>query len=154
MPMLMPVVAVIVSIFDTNSTVACSNADWDLKLEIAGYDWNLWTNNGISGEGDGGAFGPFTTVEADGYTAGHITSGGTNIANHYSTDISAGIFADNLWYAYNLEGAHKLWPNYRTYVIDTDSSDENAPVYKLQITDYYSNIGTSGHPSIRYVKID
>ncbi len=139
--------------FDSDSSVACDSADWDLKVEIDGRNWNLWTNSGVSGDGSGGAFGPFTSVEAAEYTAGHISPDSTPIDNHYLSDMSAGIFVENSWYGYNLGGAHKLWPNYRTYIIDTDSTDDDAPVFALQVSNYYSSLGTSGHPTIRYVQI-
>lgn len=135
--------------FDTNTAVDCSSDDWDLKLEIAGRSFNLWTNSGVSADGSGGAFGPFTTAEIADYTAGD-TVNGTNIAHHYSTDTTEGVFTESSWYAYNLEGNHKLWPNYRTFVVDTDTTDADASKYKLQVTDYYSELDTSGYLTIRF----
>lgn len=139
--------------FDTNSAVSCDHPAWDIKLEIDGRNWHLWSNGGVSGSGSGGAFGPFTSTEASAYTAGHISPEGIDISAHYSSDASVGIFHENSWYAYNLQGNHKLWPNYRTFAIDTDSSDPAAAKFLLQIVNYYSDTGISGHPNIRFIEI-
>lgn len=137
--------------FDSDSTVDCSNTTWDLKLEIAGRSWTLWTNSGISGNGSGGAFGPLSTDDADEYTSAVIAPTGQPIANHYATDSNASVFEANSWYAYNLEGNHKLWPNYRAYLIDTDTTNPDSAKYAFQISSYYSDAGVSGFPYIRYI---
>ncbi|PIE43447.1 MAG: hypothetical protein CSA50_04865 [Gammaproteobacteria bacterium] len=138
--------------FDSGNSVDCSDATWDLKLEIEGRDWHLWINGGNSGNGKGGAFGPFTTAEANAYTSGNLSAEGVSIDSHYTQDTSAGLFLDAPWYGYNFQGRHQLWPNYRVYIIDTDTTDPNANQYKLQITNYYSDAGASGHPNIRYIQ--
>src|SRR5690606_26288368 len=56
-------------------------------------------------------------------------------------------------------GDHLFYPNYRVFLITTDSSSADtvgnpaAPVFALQITGYYGGPGgvTSGHPSFRWV---
>lgn len=138
--------------FDTDTTAACEGSDWDLKLEIAGRDWNLWTNSGVTANGNGGAFGPLQTADADQYTSATVSPEGQDISFLYTVDRSAGVFEENGWYEYNLQGGHKLWPNYRVYLINTDTTDDTSPVYALQITSYYAAGGTSGHPTIRYVE--
>lgn len=137
--------------FDADNTVDCASDDWDLKLEIAERSFNLWTNGGISGDQNGAAFGPLPDATAALYTSATMAPGsGTDISRHYTADANASVFSENAWYAYNLEGNHKLWPNYRTYLIDTDSSDNSASVYKLQIINYYNELDQSGHPTFRY----
>lgn len=137
--------------FDANTDVDCSTEAWDLKLEIAGRNWNLWTNGGISGDQNGAAFGPHDNATAAQYSSATTApNSGTDISRHYVADANASVFTENAWYAYNLEGNHKLWPNYRTYLIDTDSTDDSAEVYKLQIINYYNDANASGHPSFRY----
>ena len=138
--------------FDNDITLDCRSDDWDLKLEIDGRDWLLWTHSGVTAPGNGGAFGPLETADADLYTSATVSPEGRDIRFLYDIDRSAGVFTDNSWYAYNLQGARKLWPNYRVYLIDTDSSNDGAPVYALQITSYYSDGGASGFPTIRYVQ--
>lgn len=141
--------------FDTNATVACSGTAWDLKMGIEGYSWYLHSNGGLSGEGDGAAFGPVTWAgDLEDYTSATSTPDGTNIAFLYSADSSSGVFESDSWYAYNLTGTHKLHPNYRVYWIDTDADDADAPKYLLQVTGYYSDVGVSGNPSIRWMLIE
>ncbi|PIE41674.1 MAG: hypothetical protein CSA49_02250 [Gammaproteobacteria bacterium] len=139
--------------FDTDTQLDCANDQWDLKLDVAGRDWNLWTNSGVSGSGSGGAFGPLDTATANTYTSGTHAPTGELIVFLYQVDKSAGVFEESSWYAYNLQGGHKLWPNFRTYIIDTDNDDEASVKYKFQITDYYSEGGASGHVSIRHLKV-
>lgn len=131
--------------FDINALADCSSTTWDVKLRVAGRDINLWLNGGVSGEGQAAAFGSIPMESLDNYDESADLP-----ANHFAQDASGGLFLDSGWYAYNLSGGHKLWPNYRVYVINSDESDENAAQYKLQITSYYSDAGDSGHPNIRY----
>ncbi|MDP5029638.1 MAG: HmuY family protein [Paraglaciecola sp.] len=49
------------------------------------------------------------------------------------------------WYQYGLDGGHLLWSQYGVYVIKT-----NTAYYKLQITSYYDEVGTSGNYSFRF----
>ncbi|OZG75532.1 hypothetical protein BTA51_03075 [Hahella sp. CCB-MM4] len=147
--------------FDADATVDCETQDsWDLKIEIDGRNWTLWTNSGVSGSGNGGALGdPYAFTELFDDTkynnaTAPIASGGRDITAYYGTDTSAGVFENNTWYAYDLSGQHKIWPNYRVYVIDTDANDDAAAKYKLQITNYYSDTGVSGHPNIRFMAIE
>lgn len=140
--------------FDTNSAVLCSSGDWDIKLEINGYAWNLWTNGGVSGEGSGAAFGPLSTADANAYTRGDQDPAGSTTAYSFITDISEGVFS-NTWYAYNLQGMHKLYPNYRTYLIDTAPGVEESPKFTLQLTNYYDpTTDASGYITIRYAELE
>jgi hypothetical protein len=108
----------------------------------------MWTNGGVFGSGNGAVFGAIDATALASYTSA-TTVGGSNIASHYSKDSSAGLFAEESWYAYNLSEQHKLWPNYRTYIIDADNSDDSAANYTLQISNYYS-LGASGSPELRF----
>lgn len=139
--------------FDTDSTVDCSETTWDLKLEIVGRNWNLWTNGGISGNGVGATFGPLPTDTADEYTNGTNAPAGNVIVSHYVQDKNAGIFEANPWYEYNLTEQHQLWPNFRVYVVDTNPADADAKKFAVQITSYYSNTGVGGHPTIRIIEL-
>ncbi|MBU6950116.1 HmuY family protein [Hahella sp. HN01] len=139
--------------FDADATVDCANAAWDLKLEIKGFNWTLWTNSGPSGSGAGGAFGPLPVADLNNYVSGTQSDTGADISMHYVADATAGIFEGSPWYAYNLQGQHKIWSNYRVYVIETQSGGDDATKYKLQITNYYSDAGASGHPNIRFMPV-
>lgn len=137
--------------YDIDNTVEvdCTTAtdSWDLKVEVSsdGRAWNIWSNGGVSGDGDGAAFGPVATADIADYVSGTVTGSGTDFSAHYSSDSAGGLFADNSWYAYSLEGNHKLWPNYLVYAIDTGSAQ-----YVLQILSFYDEAGTSGMLKIRY----
>ncbi|HHI94473.1 MAG TPA: hypothetical protein ENK04_13330 [Gammaproteobacteria bacterium] len=132
---------------DTVAEVDCTTAasDWDIKVEAAGQSWNIWTNGGVSGSGNGGAFGSFDATSIVNYTSGTVTVSGTGIRRMYGQDSAGGLFKDNTWYAYSLEGNNKLWPNYRVYAIDTGTDQ-----YKLQILSFYDDAGVSGMIKIRY----
>lgn len=141
--------------FDTDATVDCDTSDnWDLQVGFEGRDIILRSNSGPSGDGNGGVFGPFEWSELSTYTSATTDPDSNNISARYTADASSGIFTTSSWYAYNLEGAHQLWPNYRVYLIDTDSTDAQAPVYALQVTSYYGADGTSGQPTIRWTTAD
>jgi hypothetical protein len=139
--------------FDTNTNVACTGTTWDLKLKSEGRSYNLLTNGGISGEGNGATYGPIAKIDADTYTSATMASDGSgrDISNYYKADANAGVFTTNTWSEYSLNGNHKLWPNYRTYVIDTDANDPSSAVYNLQIIGYYDASDESGNPNIRFV---
>jgi len=123
-------------------------ADWDIKVEVTDRDWNIWTNGGVFGEDSGGAFGSFDTAGAATYVSGSVNPGGDNLSRFYQPDSVGGLFKGNTWYAYNLEGNNKLWPNYRVYAIDT-----GAVQYKLQVLSYYDDTGTSGMIKFRYERL-
>jgi hypothetical protein len=136
--------------FDANQTVACSGTAWDLKIGFLGRSFFLRTNGGVSGDGKGAAFGPFDWTDLSAYASATIGPGGTPLAGLYVPDSSSGVFSEHPWYAYNLAGQNRLWPNYRVYLIDTDRTDDTAPRYVLQIIGYYSDAGISGYPQLRY----
>lgn len=132
---------------DTTAEVDCTAkaSDWDVQVEVdaAGRAWTMWTNGGVRGSARSGAsFGTLTNAEADQFVAS-TTPGLT-----FSADAPSGVFKDSSWYSYNLQGGHKLWPNYRVYIVDTGTNQ-----YKLQITSYYDTSGTSAMINLRYAKL-
>ncbi len=135
---------------DIATEVDCTaaTADWDLKVEVAGRDWNIWTNGGVSGKGKGGAFGPFDTATAGNYASGTTSPGGRDIRRMYRQDSAGGIFKDSPWYAYSLQKNNKLWPNYRVYAIDTGTG-----FFKVQLLSYYDQAGVSGNYTVRYAPL-
>lgn len=136
---------------DTAAAVDCDSSDdwdWMYQYDAANRAVNIWTNGGVYGSGSAAVFGPISSTDLADYTSATNVNG-YDISSHYSTDSSTGLFAEQSWYAYNLEGAHKLWPNFRTYLIDLDSSDESSAQIALQVSDYYS-LGDSGSPEIRF----
>ena len=132
---------------DTTAEIDCTEnaSDWDVQIEVSadGRSWTMWTNGGVRGSARSGAsFGTLTKPQADQFVAS-TTPGLT-----FSADAPSGVFNDSTWYAYNLQGGHKLWPNYRVYIVDTATNK-----YKLQITSYYGASGTSAMINLRYAKL-
>lgn len=141
--------------FDTNASVGCDSASsWDIKVGVADRNLYLRSNSGVSGPGDAGVFGPIGWDQLSDYTSATTGPDGGDLTSHYRADTTGGIFSDQSWYAYNLQGEHQLWPNYRVYLIDTDTTDDQAPVYALQVVSYYNDAGSSGHPKVRWVEVD
>lgn len=130
--------------FDSNTTVDCAaSAAWDLRIDPTG-SYTIWLNSAVHGKGKGAiAFGALDVTTAN-YTAPNVASVG-----HWVTDTTKGVFTDNSWYAYNLGGAHKIWPNFRVYAIKDGSN-----YYKLQLQSYYSTEGTSGHLTVALEKLN
>ena len=131
--------------FDAATEVDCSSNNWDVEIEYSNRSYNVWTNGGVSGDGQGAAFGPVETADIDDYVSGTVNGSGHNFSAHYISDSVGGLFNDDSWYAYSLQGNHKLWPNYRVYAIDTGSAQ-----YVLQVLSFYNETGTSGWITIRY----
>jgi hypothetical protein len=118
----------------------------------AGTDWllsfrrfNVRVNGGVSGTRgvdvailDGGEFAELELADAEGLT--------------YTSDLPDGDDEDGEddlafreWYDYTLE-THTLSPKDRVYLV----RDPAGPVYALQFTGYYNEVGTSGHPRFRW----
>lgn len=136
---------------DTETEVDCDTlaSDWDLMVEVSasGFEWNIWTNGGIMGEGaEGGAYGTIQTAD---FSYLGVGDGDDLFPERYlEADAPSGVFLENSWYAYNLKGNHKLWPNYRVFAIDVDGV-----IYKLQYLSYYDEAAVSGMLSIRYEQL-
>ncbi|MGB1090833.1 MAG: HmuY family protein [Oceanobacter sp.] len=137
---------------DSESAVDCddSAADWELMYEYNAttHAVKIWSNGGVYGSGNAGVFGPIDATTLADYSSA-TSLNGSDISSHYESDSSVGIFSSYGWWEYNLAGGHQLWPNYRTYLIDTDTSSEEDTPFTLQIIDYYS-LGASGSPEIRF----
>lgn len=68
-------------------------------------------------------------------------------ASHYGfqpNEYTVRAFTENNWYAYNLQGGHKLWSQYGVYIVKVGEQ-----FFKLQITSYYDSEGASGNYSFR-----
>lgn len=134
--------------FDTATAVDCNTgASWDVKVGFSGRDWYLKSNSGVSGSGKGGASDPMSWAEADALAAD------PGISQLYLTDSTGGVFSDHTWQAYNLTGMHKLWPNYRTYLIKADVESAESAVWALQVVGYYNEAGVSGNPTVRWLPV-
>lgn len=144
--------------FDSGTEAACDSDTWDIKFDNQTRGVNLWSNSGTSGDGKGGVFGLMDWSELSQYKNGmQDPNSASDITHHYNADKSGGLFEDKMWYAYNLNGEHRLYPNNRVYLITTDNtsaatnSSVQQPIYAIQILDYYTKAGKSGHPTIRWI---
>lgn len=152
--------------FDAGQEVTCDTGNvWDLKLEYPSGSRTspkLWTNSGVTNaNGQGGAFGLFTWSDLQQWdNATTEPDSGADVSQLYAEDSASSVFSQNLWYAYNLNGHHQLYPNYKVYLITSDSSKAYDPAvtttYALQVTGYYGGTsGTeSGHVSLRWIDVN
>jgi len=100
---------------------AASSTDWELAFE--GLD--VFTNSGVSGPGNGGAFGPY-----DGFVfLGDVEPDFPFLLD----DRTGGAFLR--WYAYEGE-IHALWSRYHVYGV----KDPAGRTYKVQILSYYGEV--------------
>lgn len=110
---------------------------WDLRFEQA----DIYTNSGVSGSGEGGAFGPYPIDQ-------YFESGYPEVP-FIMKDKFAGAFGT--WYNYDLMGGHILYSNFYTYGIISGGK-----YYKLQVLSYYGSVGgapVSAVYSIRYANV-
>ena len=113
-----------------------SSAEWDLAFE--GY--GVYTNSGVSGAGQGGAFGPLDLTSFLGSTAPSVP--------FITADKAGGAFLD--WYAYD-GSAHALYSRFHVYGVKN-----GARLWKVQILTYYgvvNNAPTSALYQVRYAEL-
>jgi hypothetical protein len=99
---------------------ASMDLGWDLAFE--GYD--VFTNSGISGFGDGGAFGPLDASVYDEGTAPTLP--------FVTKDQAGGPFRD--YWAYD-PMVHQLWVRYHVYGVR-----EGSKYWKVQVMGYYAEV--------------
>lgn len=157
--------------FDAAAEVAgCVGNAWDIKLTSGGRSATLWTNSGVSGTGQGGAFrGPFdhTWTGLSAWTDATVDPiDGAMPAAVYFKDSASNAFTGSntvglAAFEYDVADDHLFYPNHRVFLITTDSTANPvdpigtpaAPVFALQLIGYYGGAGgvASGYPRIRWV---
>lgn len=134
--------------FDADAVEDCTTSTtWDVQVGFSGRNWFLKSNSGVSGNGNGGASDPMTWDEAGALDAD------PGVPQLYTIDSTGGVFSEHSWYEYNLNGGHKIWPNFRTYLIKADVDDPASKVWALQIVNYYNESGNSGNPTVRWLPV-
>lgn len=125
--------------FENDENVDCETSDnWDLRFDS---DYKIWLNSNIYGGGDGAVlFGALDQASVDSFSSADDTEEFQWIA-----DSTAGVFVENSWYAYNLNRRHKLWPNYRVYILNKGDN-----YYKLQVRSYYNETGDSANYLVEF----
>ncbi len=156
--------------FDARAQAACTGNQWDVKVVSGGRSAELFTNSGPSsadGTGNGGAFGtPFvhTWTDLQKWNDALVDPvGGALPTTVYTADTAKSAFSgsnaiQSAAYEYDLNGTHQMHPNFRVFLITTNSASSDisgsaGDVYALQVTGYYgSPTGTaSGWPSFRWI---
>lgn len=125
--------------FDLETGDVTDESDWDIRVE----GFTMRVNGGVSGSGSAGAArfsGSFDSITDD-----------TELppSNVYSGDAFGGVFDANPWYRYDLEGNHRIWPNYDVYLIRTGSE-----IYKVQLINYYDEADEPRHITVRYAQLN
>lgn len=120
----------------TPSGAPAADGSWDLAFE--GYD--VFTNSGASGAGQGGAFGPLdvSTLEED----------AAPTVPFLSTDKAGGAFVD--WYAYD-SSSHVLYSRFHVYGVKRGTR-----LWKVQVLSYYGvqdNAPTSALYQVRFAEL-
>ncbi|MCK0105009.1 HmuY family protein [Marinobacter sp. S0848L] len=129
--------------FDSAKVVDCAGSSaWDVQVGFSGREWYLKSS------GQGGAAGPMPRAELASYNAD------PGVPQLYTSDSTGGILSEYPWYAYNLTGQHKIWPNYRTFLIKSDIENDASSVWALQVVGYYDESGASGQPVVRWLEVN
>lgn len=129
----------------TNAVVATpTGCNWDLQFDPASNQLAITTNTACNA---GTYPGPASPTFANATTASDAPQYGAFLAQlvgpvpNSVTDTSAP-------FRYNITGNNRLHPVFNTYLVKS-----GVKVYKVQMTDYYGNTGTSAFPTIRYARI-
>lgn len=120
------------SVVSISESAASSSLDWDLAFE--GLD--VFTNGGVSGTGEGAAFGPLDAVV-------FLESAAPQVP-FLTKDTTGGAFRD--WYAY--EGSsHALYSRFHVYGIE--DGDQR---WKVQVLSYYGQRDGAATPALYKVR--
>jgi hypothetical protein len=128
----------------TNAVVTGTGCNWDFEFNPAPNQLSLVPNVACSA---GTYPGPTSPTFANATTA----SDAPQFATFLSTlvgPIPNSVLDRGAPFRYNLQGNDRLHAAFNTYLVKSGTR-----VYKLQVTDYYSNTGVAGFPTIRYARI-
>lgn len=148
---------------DQQAEASCEDdSTWDVKFVMGSRTPLLFTNSGVSGTGKGGAlYSPFDgswdklSKELD------ATQGGAVPETAWVTDSYNNAFMEtkngfNAFFEYDLFGDHHMSPNFKTFLLTTDSSilssigTAEKPIYALQVVNYYQGTA-SGFVTLRFI---
>jgi hypothetical protein len=126
---------------ETNSLVTENDA-WELKITKQGYGHVIQVNSGVSGSGEAGIAYVFSG------SANSVTDPTSSEQIYrYMSDEAAGVLSTPGGYGpleYSVEGNHKMWPNYTTYLLE-----DNGLYYKAQVVGNYGEDGTAASGTLR-----
>jgi len=145
----------------TGARIEPGAPDWDMSFRR----FQLGTNSGTSGGGDGGAcrtgqtdFAAITSVPSSGGGSDYDcptfvvdetlegTSGGLGGASPIAFSGNAAL---KDWYAYDIF-THTLSAKPEIYIV---RGRDGSTYYKVQMLDYYDSAGTSGYPRLRWAEV-
>jgi len=129
--------------FSTGGTSSGAGCGWDLKANV---DFSLTTNTACN-------VGTAPLDASEGFDAATradnaLTYGGFLAGLSGAVPFTSALDNRNGPFLYNLAGDNRLSATYNIYLIKVGSS-----VYKVQVIGYYSATGVSGHPTLRYARI-
>lgn len=136
----------IVSINLTTNTVVATptGCNWDVQFNPAPNQLSLVMNSACSA---GSYPGPSSPTFANATSASDAPLYAAYLAQLVGP-IPNSVVDKSAPFRYNLTGTDRLHPAFNTYLVKS-----GAKVFKVQVTDYYSNTGAAGFPTIRYARI-
>lgn len=130
--------------FSTNAVVTGGGCNWDLEFNPAANQLSLVPNVACSA-------GTYPGPTSPTFANATVASDAPQFATFLSTlvgPIPNSVLDKAAPFRYNLQGNDRLHPTFNTYLVKSGTR-----IFKLQITDYYSNTGVAGFPTIRYARI-
>ncbi len=128
----------------TNGVVTPNGCNWDFTFNPAASQLAIALNTACN---VGSYPGPASPTFANATAAGDAPQYAAFLSQLVGP-IPNSVFDRSAPFRYNLAGNDRLHASFNTYFVKTGTR-----VYKLQVTDYYSNIGVAGFPTIRYARI-
>lgn len=128
----------------TNAVVTGAGCNWDLEFNPAANQLSLVPNVACNA-------GTYPGPTSPTFANATIASDAPQFATFLSTlvgPIPNSVLDKSAPFRYNLQGNDRLHAAFNTYLVKSGTR-----VYKLQVTDYYSNTGVAGFPTIRYARI-
>lgn len=135
----------------TNSVVT-ADQPWDMSIAVNGRSWDLQTNAGVSGPGNGGV--GLVALNGGEGSAWDVTNPGSSEQVYtFFTDATTGALTEPGNFGpleYNVTGTHDMTANFTVYRIYDGLED-----YRLQILSNYgeNDDQPSGHVYLRYEKL-
>jgi len=128
-----------------NAVVATpAGCNWDVQFNPAANQLSLALNTACSA---GSYPGPASPTFANATSASDAPQYAAFLAQLVGP-IPNSVTDKSAPFRYNLTGTDRLHPAFNTYLVKSGTR-----VYKVQVTDYYSNTGAAGFPTIRYARI-
>lgn len=127
-----------------NAVVTGAGCNWDLEFNPAANQLSLTPNAACNA-------GTYPGPTSPAFANATVASDAPQYATFLSTlvgPIPNSVLDRSAPFRYNLQGNDRLHAAFNTYLVKTGSR-----VYKVQLTDYYSNTGVPGFPTMRYARI-